>query len=201
MKHGIFTYCVAGLIGLLVSGCGSTPPRLQVPQSGGGFGAHGTRANTPYSFDDLTLCLASPGTITVEAVEIANPSGGIHLRRFAILPARSNRPGGTINYVWDHHWTLRRAGFPDHGSMQVDGVCPSDKNSPADQADNGPAGKVGVYILGIEVDRPANAAASGTGFTVRYRSEGSLQEAFYPFALVICPEAECNHIDARPPSR
>ncbi|WP_091381310.1 hypothetical protein [Actinokineospora alba] len=177
---------------ILLGACSGEPgPRLRdaAPGTGGIVGQIDTKAETPYSFDDATLCLVGPGSVTIEKVEIVAPTGGLRLGTFSVLPSKG---GKVSNYISDPRQRLDEVGFPTQGPMTVDRVCP-------------PASDGGVFLLGVEVTKPADATASGSGFVVSYRSGEETHRTYLPPGIVLCQGSDpdlpdCDRkLDLRPP--
>lgn len=192
---------ITGIVGvalLLGSACNSAEPMARLseydPGSGGVVSVDQTEPDRPYSFDDITLCLEQEGSVVVTDVVPIEPTGGMQVVGFAVLPAREGSP---INYVERNSQRLIDAGFPAEGPMVVDSVCPSDDPS---------AGR--LYLLGIEVMRSDAEAGTVRGFRVTYESGGESATAEYPLGLALCsnlwldreaglftPECEVEHIE------
>lgn len=190
-RHTAATAVLLSCLALLGACSGDPGPRLRdaAPGTGGIVGQIDTKGGTPYAFDDATLCLTGPGAVTVEKVELVAPTGGLRLGTFSVLPAKE---GKVSNYVGDPRQRLGEVGFPDRGPMTVDRVCPSDSDG-------------GVFLLGVEVVKPADATATGSGLVVSYRSGEETHRTYLPLGIVLCegsdPEApDCDRkLDLRPP--
>jgi hypothetical protein len=192
------TLAVASLV--VLAGCSNEPesePRIRdyEPGSGGALGQEFTKAGTPYAFDDATLCLTERGAVTIEKVEVAEPTGGLRVQMFSIRPARQ---GQQFNYLSDPRQRLAEVGYPTKGPMIVDRKCPKDTTKT-------PGGDEGASLLAVELVKPANATATGNGFVVTYRSNRKQHQVYVPLGIVLCSGKteklpECKHkLDLRPP--
>lgn len=184
----------------LLGGCGPIQglvdrgPELVTFDGRAGVRLDDVAANTPYSFDDITLCLDEPGEIRIGHVELANPTGGLELRRFSV---RESPATGAMSYLQDQRTTLSEAGYPDEGPFTVDEVCFDNREEPSDEP---------ISLLGFEVargDPDASGPAYATGVVVHYTSNGDERSAFVGFAVLLCPGAlerpDCDVHEVRPP--
>ncbi|HSV38153.1 MAG TPA: hypothetical protein VLI04_05280 [Nocardioidaceae bacterium] len=178
---------------------GGDGPRLVVPDAEFGVRHDHVKAGVPYSFDDVVLCLDEAGEVSVESVELANPTGGLALLGFSV---RREYPGSRLNYIENPEGTtLEREGFPNHGPFVVGGICPS-LQEPETQAEDS------MSLLGVELarsDASTDEPAYGTGFLIHYRSEDDRRSVFVGFSVVLCPEGggrrrpDCDITEIRPP--
>lgn len=76
------------VMGCSPGGSASEQPHLVVPGDGLGGAAKlpNVTGGVPYSLGSLTVCLDRPGRATIEAVTMAEPSGGLAVRAFAVRP-------------------------------------------------------------------------------------------------------------------
>lgn len=142
--------------------------------AGGVVAVDEAEAGRPYSFDDITLCLTSPGKAEIASVTPIDATGGLLVRDFGVLPANS---GGAINYVEDPSSSLSEAGFDLRSPSPVTTVCP-------DLVATGVAG--GLYILGISVSRTDPDVGTARGFRVTYSSGGAEYSADFPLGVALC---------------
>lgn len=149
-----------------------------------------------FSSDDVVLCLDEAGSVTIEDVSLANPTGGLRLRRFSV---QDDPPGPDLSYIPDAQTSLAEAGFPGEGPYTVTHVCPSLRDEKTEEP---------LSLLGLEFARedPAESGpAYMTGLVVAYRTEaGRSRSAFVPMSFVLCPEglgkrADCDVKEVRPP--
>jgi hypothetical protein len=171
----------APAVALLLTCAASDPPRGPrisdyPPGTGGGIGLDLTKANTTYAFDDASLCLTNRGSVTVERVEVAAPTGGLRVQTFAVRPAGT---GETFNYLSDARQRLTDVGYRVDGPIRVDRACPADPTAI-------PAPGEEVDLLGVEVVKPSDATATGNGFVVTYRSGRERRRAYVPLGIVLC---------------
>lgn len=171
------------LVGLTV-GCGQVKevvdpgPKLHLPDVSAGIGVNNAPVSVAYTFDDVPLCLEEPGSVTIDSIELANPAGGLSLRRFSV---RDSPESGAMSYLRTQRTTLAEVGYPDEGPFVVDQVCYSRREQESDER---------VSLLGFEVERAADAPdgpAYSTGLEVHYTSEGDERSAFVGFAVLLCP--------------
>lgn len=164
----------------ILSGCSSTAPETELweypPGAGGTIMLDDSPSGSTYSFDDITLCLTSPGEAHLVNVSAIDPTGGLQVTAFSLLPARD---GEVINYLNSPNQKLSEAGFPENSELIVDSVCPDLAESPEDGA---------VYILGIEVERTDIEAGTARGIRVDYVAGGVALSADFPLSLAVCEE-------------
>jgi hypothetical protein len=170
-------------------------PTLVLPEVSAGVRLDDAQRHVPYSFDDVPLCLDEAGSVTVDRIELANPTGGLELRRFSV---RSTEAGEYMSYLQDQRTTLTAAGYPSEGPFTVDDVCFDHREEESDDP---------ISLLGFEVERgdeSADGAAYSTGLVVHYTSGGQERSAFVGFAVLLCPgkatrRPDCDVHEVRPP--
>jgi len=153
------------------------------------------RPHVAYSFDDVPLCLDEPGSVTVRSIELANPAGGLALRRFSV---RDSPESGSMSYLQDQRTTLSAAGYPEEGPFVVDQVCPDSREDESEDR---------ISLLGFEVERgdeSNDGPGYATGLVVTYDSSGHERSAFVGFAVLLCPgqvarRPDCDVHEVRPP--
>jgi len=177
------------LVALLLVVCGSDDRglRIQEWEGGAGVGIGGTSANTPYSFDDATLCVATPGTVTIEEVEPERPVGGLRVTMFATRAGR-HTDTAPMNRVADPKQRLRTVGYPASGAATVAGPCAV--------GDSPDISGTRFTTLGIEVTKPTTRTAKTTGMIITYRSGGKRLKITIPYGIILCEgqagEDECS---------
>jgi hypothetical protein len=165
------------------------------PGTGGTLAQAHMKANMPYAFDDATLCLTSPGSVTVENVEIVRPTGGMRLGMFALRPGRT---GDLMNYIADPRQRLTAVGYRTQGPRVVDRVGPELSQTKP------PGPGYGVTLLGVELVKAADTTATASGFVVTYRSGKKRRTVYVPLGILLCKGdntlPDCDRpLDLRPP--
>jgi hypothetical protein len=193
-RVGAARVLLAGLAAgaLMVAGCGgcarTVGPRIRAapPGTGAAIALPNTVAGVPYAVDDATVCLTGPGAVVVDRIQIVRPTGGMRVARFALRPVRG---GPTYNYIDDRHQRLVDVGYPGTGPMVADRPCAPDHRPPAHGE--------GATLVGVELVKPGDATATGSGFEISYRLGRHRYRVYLPFGVILCAglpaeRAECD---------
>jgi hypothetical protein len=167
---------------VLLGGEGCTPrehPRLVWPGDGSAAGAAlpDTRANQPYSFGALIVCLDRPGTVTIEDIAVDKPKGGLRITAFAVRRNPMEAGGSSFGNAAKK---LDETGFVT-SSVDVSTHCPNGKIVKHEFS-----GEYRSTELAVEFVKPSAATAQGQGLTVTYRSGKDTHTLDIDFSVVLC---------------
>lgn len=164
-------------LGLLSAGCtgeaqsagGDVVLQLPAGVHPAGSGLPAPREAAPITIGaGATVCVSSPGAVTVERVRAEDPSDNFSIQGYALRPNPAQTEKMQLGEI---KGTLSDAGF-DPGQHRVRAVC-------------GSAPGAG-YELAIQLARAGGGPATSKAFLVDWRSttgEGSLR---IPLAVVLC---------------
>ncbi|WP_425839078.1 hypothetical protein [Microbacterium sp. PA5] len=166
----------SALIVMTLSGCAGGGAQLAEypPGSGGSIALDRTTSDANYSFDDIRMCVEDDGTVTVVDAEPIDPTGGMEITRFAVLPSDADSSG----YLEGSDQSLADAGFPVEGPAVVNLRCPVDDAAWSDGE--------GQAVFGFEVSRADPDAGTMRGVRVTYESHGVTSTIDYPLGIVLC---------------
>lgn len=136
------------------------------------FGASipSTRANQPYSFGAIPVCVAGDGTITIDRVVPLNSQGGLEVTAFATRPLRRDLFG-------EEPVALSTSGFG--GSAMVQGRCSTTPGGAGSE-------------LAVELRKTAAGNARADGITIAWHGSAGNGKLLVPFHVVLCEGANEN---------
>ncbi len=145
--------------------------------TGGGVGYTNSRSNTPYTVGDLVTCLDRPGHLVINRIELIEPTGGLTLDDFAVIPNDMER--GEFGFE-DGNRSLADLGLSPGTPVVVDKQCPDWALSPD------PARKPQSVALLLEYSKPTEATGASDGIAIHYTSGSNNYTVWVPWGLVLC---------------
>ena len=143
----------------------SRQARLFSPASDS-FGASlpSTRANQPYSFGSIPICVEGAGEVTIDRVTPINPQAGFRISAFATRPLSNNMIGALPT-------SLANSGFG--GGPTVRERCSTGEFDAGSE-------------LAIETVKTDASNARADGLTIRWHTNEQSGELVIPFHIALC---------------
>ncbi len=163
------------MVAAMVSGCAGEGPRLylnKTPESDEdvtiGVVLPDTVAHRPYSLGGWVMCLDRPGSVTIDKVDLLDPSGGIVLQAFS-----SRRQSRTRGMLGEEERPLTELGFPAR-SPAVTTICGKDRDD------------ILRTELGLQYGKTGDATARAAGVRVFYTSAGRQHTVDFALDMRLC---------------
>lgn len=148
-------------------------PRLRLDgrlNPGVGDSIGGIPPGHPADVGDITVCLTSPGRVTITQVTPYRPSGDIEVQAYAVRLNPYLTHSGT--FLGDAAQPLSKLGFKqDH---VVDVVCGTR------------SGQALAYELALQLTHPTRTDVSAAGWAIHYRSQGHTGTVTVPYSVTVC---------------
>ncbi|MGH1563001.1 hypothetical protein [Mumia sp. DW29H23] len=126
-----------------------------------------------FSFSLSSLCLESPGRVTVTDVVATSATGGLTVTDFALVAWVPTPGGGSESTITKRRKTLAENLRGRPATTELSATC--------DDGDEIPE-------LVVQIDKTIAGVARTRGFDVRYRSGGRTHEVHIRYGLVVCEE-------------
>lgn len=193
LRNGRALSTLAGLVVcMLAAGCTgesgtkASEPTLRVPGQTKPYAVsiRDTRANDPYSFGAMEVCLSRAGHATLTAVHLEGGSGTLVLESYALRPVASDHEelgdgAGPLT-----NWT----GFHPGGGQALDGVCSDTSATASDHTQE----------LGLQLSRIGDASASSMTLRLTYDNGSGARDLQLAYAFTLCAPADSSTPACRP---
>ncbi len=150
--------------------------------AGAGVGIEDTRPGIPYTVGDLIICLDRSEWVILDRIELNNPSGGLVLDAFAVIPNEMERARDGFSGD-NQNKTLAELGVlpPPGGSVAMYRACPDFEHMTP-----GPSLTPHSVALLLQYSKPTTATAASEGITIHYTSGGHPYWVSLPWEIVLC---------------
>lgn len=143
-----------------------------------GAAAPATLPQQPYSFGAVILCLKDRGSVTIDRIDVVQPTGGIRVKNFA---ARANPMEYNSDSYGAGNETLSVAGFPLSRPVTIDKKCAGDDKV---------TDETGSFELGFEFTKADDVTAQTNGLRLQYSSGKKQRTLEIPFTVVLCAASD-----------
>ncbi|HEU0240434.1 MAG TPA: hypothetical protein VFR11_14310 [Micromonosporaceae bacterium] len=191
----LLTVTATVLAAVCLAACTASPrqqgARIMAPGFlGAGAALPNTRAGTPYVFGDVIICLDKPGLVTIDSIEVIDPTNGLHIDDFAVIP--NAMESGHYGYG-DNSVPIAQVRPPVARPVVMTKKCPTFTGPlrPDPQA---------VALL-LQYSKPTDASATGQGIKINYTSAGRKESISLQWGVDLCANQPGNGLVPCAPDR
>jgi hypothetical protein len=144
--------------------------------TGAGVAYPNTHRGTPYVFGDIIMCLDKPGTVTIDSIDLVDPTNGIRIDDFGVIPNGMESDQGGYD---DNSVPIARTTPRPSRPVIMTKECPKTFNEP-------PRPDPQTVALLLQYSKTTDKSATSQGVKINYTTAGRKEWVTLKWVVALC---------------